>query len=232
MISVRGTAGEAIDAVAAPATSAFWHEVGRQLRNPTGPGGRLVGLLMALVNRKPNRIAIDALHLARGDRILELGFGPGRAISRVAMLAPNSEICGIDQSAEMLALASRHNRASIRRGQVTLAQGRLAALPFSSASFDKILAVNVAYFFGHDGTELREARRVLRRGGRMVLYVSDRESMARWAFAKCATHRTFSVDEFVTMARYGGFAANEISFVPVSLPFGIGAFVATLHKGN
>ena len=232
MISGRGTAGEAIDAVAAPAASAFWHEVGRQLRHPTGLGGRLVGLLMALVNRKPNRIAIDALRPARGDRILELGFGPGRAIRRLAMLAPDGEICGIDQSAEMLALASRHNRASIRLGQVTLAQGQFAALPFASASFDKILAVNVAYFFGHDGAELREARRVLRPGGRLVLYVSDRASMTRWAFAQCATHRTFSVDEFVTMSRYGGFATNEISFVPVVLPFGIGGFVATLRKGN
>ena len=32
---------------------------------------------MAIINDKPNRLAIDALALGQNDRVLELGFGPG-----------------------------------------------------------------------------------------------------------------------------------------------------------
>jgi SAM-dependent methyltransferase len=206
------------------------YEIGQQLACPTGLCGRLLGLLMALVNRTPNRIAIDALQIDPGDKVLELGFGPGRAIRQLTSHAPNGEISGIDQSAAMLAQASRYNRAAIRRGKVMLLQGCCAALPFADATFNKILGVNVAYFFGADGTEIREARRVLRRGGMLALYVSDKSTMSRWAFVHNGTHRIYGVDEFLTTALYGGFAMDEISIVPTELAFGITGFVAILRK--
>jgi hypothetical protein len=51
-----------------------------QLHEPRGLVGRLVGTAMRLVNRAPNRLALEALALGSGDTVLELGFGPGEAI--------------------------------------------------------------------------------------------------------------------------------------------------------
>jgi ubiquinone/menaquinone biosynthesis C-methylase UbiE len=185
---------------------------------------------MSVVNRKPNKLAIDALKIGPSDRVLELGFGPGWAVRRTAALASQGKIYGVDQSATMLAEASYRNRAAIRRGQIELQQRRWAELPFANESFDKILAVNVAYFFSHDGSEFREAKRVLRRGGLMAVYVSDRATLARWPFAQEDTHRAYELDELITTARYGGFAMDEISISAVTLPFSIAGFLATLQK--
>ena len=65
----------------------------------------------------------------------------------------------------MLAQASRRNRRTIGEGRVRLRLGRFDALPFEPESIDKILAVNVVYFFHKDADEIREAMRVLRPGG-------------------------------------------------------------------
>ncbi len=62
----------------------MWHALGSQLRNPTGAVGSIVGWLMALVNDEPNRLAIDALDLGPGERVLELGFGPGWSLRTIA----------------------------------------------------------------------------------------------------------------------------------------------------
>ncbi len=214
----------------AAATAPLWREFGRQLRNPTGLRGRLVGRLMALANRTPNRMAIEALQIKPFDTVLELGFGPGRALRRLGALAPRGTVLGIDQSADMLAQASWHNRRAIRRGQTALRLGPFAKLPFKNGSIDKILAVNVAYFFCQSADDLREARRVLRPGGRMVIYVSDKATMSRWPFVDGETHATYGIDELVALVRYGGFETDELTIEPVPLPFGYIGLIAVLQK--
>jgi ubiquinone/menaquinone biosynthesis C-methylase UbiE len=64
-------------------------------------------------------------------------------------------------------------------------------LPLADRSVDRILAVNVAYFFGSDGMTLAEMRRVLKPDGKLVVYVTSEKSMRNWRFASVKTHRFF-----------------------------------------
>jgi len=208
----------------------FWHGLGRQLRHPTGRRGRWVGQLMSVVNQRPNLLAIEALQSARAHSILELGVGSGWALEKLAWTAKLGRIWGIDQSTDMLLLAARRNRLEKRLGRVSLARARFDALPFSDAFFDRILAVNVAYFFERDGRDFREVRRVLRPGGRMVIYVSDRATLATWPFAGEDTHRSYERDELIAAIGGGGFAKNEIMVTTVKLPLGVSGLLATVVK--
>jgi SAM-dependent methyltransferase len=207
-----------------------WMALGRQLRHPSGFAGYVIGQAMAFANRRPNRFAIDALDIACGDVVLELGFGPGRAIERLAALTSPGHVLGIDQSAAMLAQASRHNRQAITSGQVELRHGHFDALPWPTAYVDKILAVNAAYFFGPAATEIQEARRVLRPGGLMALYVTDASVMARWRFSGPDTHRTFDRDDLTALLRTGGFDDDEITMIGVDVGFGITGHLALARK--
>jgi len=67
--------------------SPIWAAIGRQLRNPSGFGGRLMARLMAAANRRSNRIAIRALACSPGDTILDLGCGSGPAVKALADMA-------------------------------------------------------------------------------------------------------------------------------------------------
>jgi SAM-dependent methyltransferase len=207
-----------------------WDTMGRQLRHPSGFPGRLIGRAMAIANRRPNQIAIEALGVAPEDVVLELGFGPGRAVGKLASLTGAGCILGIDQSATMLAQASRYNRRAIKTGRVELRIGRFDALPWPSASVDKILAVNTVYFFRKDAVEIGEARRVLRPGGAMAIYATDKSVMACWRFSGPDTHRRFGRDDLVALLRTGGFDDDEIKVRAADVGCGIAGLIAVARK--
>lgn len=113
---------------------------------------------------------------------------------------------------------------------VRLDLGRFDALPWEDETVDGILAVNVIYFFGLDAREIHEARRVLRPGGAMVIYATDRSTMSRWKFSGPGTHSLFDEGELRALGVRGGFGADDISVSGVRLPFGVKGLLAILRK--
>ena len=185
---------------------------------------------MRWLNRRPNVLAVQALDIRTDDQILELGFGPGYAIARMAALAPEGIIYGIDQSVEMLAQAEARNRRAIHDRRVRLSLGRFEDLAFPDASLDKILAVNVAYFWEDVSRVVREVRRVLKPGGRMAVYVTGKRDMRNWKFAGAKTHRLFDRTDLERALGEGGFAAAEIEVQAVRIGFGVSGLIATAPR--
>jgi ubiquinone/menaquinone biosynthesis C-methylase UbiE len=208
--------------------SPIWAAIGRQLRNPSGFGGRLIARLMAVANRPSNRIAIRALDCSPDNTILDLGCGSGPAVKVFAAMAGQGLILGIDHSEIMLAQAFRHNRYAIRQGRVHLLRGRIDALPCRDNTIDRILAVHVVYFAGEAG--VREARRVLRPGGRIVIVATDRSAMTRWKFTQSSTHELFDLPGLTSLLMRGGFATSEISVTQIKLAFGVLGLLAIATK--
>lgn len=206
------------------------HALGLQLRHPQGAVGALVGRLMAFVNDKPNRLAVDALDLRPADTVLELGFGPGRSLRAIAARTPEGRAFGMDQSARMLKQATACNHAAVASGRMTLLQGPFSPLPWGTATFDKVLLVNVAYFFDVDGRDMSEVYRVVRPGGRVVLYVTARETMKNWPFSGSETHRLFDAADLVNLFARAGFSAADVKLRSVRLPMGIAGFLAVAEK--
>jgi ubiquinone/menaquinone biosynthesis C-methylase UbiE len=206
--------------------------IGEQLRKPSGRVGGVIGPLMGVANRQSNRIAIDALKIASKDTILELGVGPGRAISALAAMAQHGRVFGIDHSVTMLAQAARRNRRAINSGRIHLLRGRFAALPFEAESIDKILAVHVAYFVGVDAAEILEARRVLRPGGKIAVFVTEMSAMERWRFTRFGSHRLYDRDEMGQLLSAGGFKTNEIVISQIRMPFGVAGLLAIATKAH
>jgi SAM-dependent methyltransferase len=208
----------------------FWRAIGRQFRRPEGLGGRIMGRVMEAINRAPNRVAIAALDIAPADVVLELGYGPGCAIEELAERAPLGRIYGVDPSTEMFAAACRRNRKSIAGGVVILKQGFVGDLELKTESVDKILGVNVAYFFDEAGGELREARRLLKPGGKLALYATDKSAMRGWKFAGPETHRQLGADDLRFLLDRAGFATDEITIREARFALGIVGLVATATK--
>jgi SAM-dependent methyltransferase len=185
---------------------------------------------MAFVNDEPNRLAVDALELQPTDHVLELGCGPGRAIRTIAARATKGKIFGIDQSDRMLRQATNMNEVAVARGRVVLSKGPFSPLPWIDSTFQKILLVNVVYFFDADGRDAAEVHRVLRPGGRVVVYVTSRETMAKWPFATPRTHKLYDRGALMDLLSGAGFRSSNIEIKDVLLPFGIKGLLATAVK--
>jgi len=208
----------------------MWHALGSQLRNPTGAAGSVVGWLMALVNDEPNRLAIDALDLRPSETVLELGFGPGWGLRTIAARTRGARVYGVDQSARMLRQARRINEVAVSRGRMVLVLGPFSPLPWVDEMFDKILLVNVAYFFDSGDRDISEVYRVLRPGGRIVLYVTSRDTMQKWPFAAADTHRTFDAHDLANLLENAGFRRTHITVTNAELAFGVKGLIAVAEK--
>ncbi len=140
-----------------------------QFGHPTGLLGWLAGQLMAQKNAPMNRLAVELLDARPGDRILEIGFGPGTAIQMLAAGAEIALVAGVDLSHVMLRQARRRNRQNIQGGRVELHQGTASRLPFADAHFTQAFAVNSFHHWSSQAEGLLELRRVLREGGLLLL---------------------------------------------------------------
>jgi len=105
---------------------------------------------------------VDKGGLAPGVQALELGCGTGVFL---ALTAPSgARIDAIDLSMELLAQA----RARFpNRGSVRFACGNVEQLPYPDAAFDVVYGSSILHHVNLRPT-LREARRVLKPGGRIV----------------------------------------------------------------
>jgi ubiquinone/menaquinone biosynthesis C-methylase UbiE len=100
---------------------------------------------------------------ARGE-VLEIAVGTGR---NLAHYPAGTRLTGIELSPEMLAIARR--RATDLGIDVDLRVGDAQALEFADDSFDTVITTLALCTIPHDRGAVREVRRVLRPGGRLVL---------------------------------------------------------------
>ena len=100
-----------------------------------------------------------------GSNVLEVGCGTGNYIAAVES-SIGCSCWGIDPSSEMLAEASE------RPGSVTFRVGTAQRLEFSTGVFDLVFSVDVIHHLENITAYFREVRRVLKRGGRCLLYTS------------------------------------------------------------
>ncbi|CAK7073567.1 MAG: 2-methoxy-6-polyprenyl-1,4-benzoquinol methylase, mitochondrial [Desulfovibrio sp.] len=100
----------------------------------------------------------------------DLGCGTGEVLDR--MLAVASEVIGVDGSARMLDLARRRFAADVSR--VSLRIGDLEHLPLRDGEADFIAINMVLHHLTVPAAALIEARRVLKKGGRLVITDFDR----------------------------------------------------------
>ena len=129
-----------------------------------GPAGFLAAASMVVGGQGNARLAVRLGELAPGDAVADIGCGPGAAARRAARAG--APVVGIDPAPVMLRLARLLTRRSAHL--VRYAEGRAEALPLPDSSVSVAWSIASVHHWADLDAGLREARRVLRPGGRLV----------------------------------------------------------------
>ena len=167
----------------------------------SGAGGVIAALSMAVGRTGDARLAARLCEVGPIDVVLDVGCGPGVAVRHAAGLG--ATVTGVDPAAVMLRMARLLSRRSSR---VRYVSGVAEALPVDDASVTVLWSLATVHHWHDVEAGLREARRVLVPGGRLLAVEKRRQPGARglashgWteaqadAFAeRCAAHGFESV---------------------------------------
>jgi ubiquinone/menaquinone biosynthesis C-methylase UbiE len=129
-----------------------------------GPTGFLAAASMVAGGKGNARLAERLSELAAGDVVADIGCGPGTAARRAARLG--ASVIGVDPAPVMLRLARLLTRRSTHA--VRYAEGSAEALPLPDSSVSVAWSIASVHHWTDLDAGLKEARRVLKPGGRLV----------------------------------------------------------------
>jgi ubiquinone/menaquinone biosynthesis C-methylase UbiE len=192
-------------------------ELLNQCREPKGWLGRL-GLRD--MNRRHSKLTDWGLrHVAikSGDTILDVGCGGGRTIHKLASIASQGKVFGVDHSEASVSVSRRRNSKFIETGRVEIRRASVSRLPFPDRQFDLVTAIETHYYWPNLPADLREVRRVLKTGGTFLVvaeaYKGGKNEARLQMFAQAMTplgYSHLSVEENRALLSSAGFSEVDM----------------------
>ncbi len=141
----------------------------KQTERPSGLFGRFFARTMNISHSRLTDWGLTHISIGRHDTILDVGCGGGRTVRKLAAIAAEGRVCGIDYSEESVSVARSKNEQLINAGRVEIRHGSVSHLPFPDCTFDLVTAVETHYFWPDLVADIREVQRVLKPGGRLMI---------------------------------------------------------------
>jgi len=140
-----------------------------QCQRPTGWLGRFTLWRMNASHSKLTDWGLEQVCIEKHHTILDLGCGGGRTVSKLAAIATEGKVYGIDYSEESVAASKRTNARWIDVGRVEIRHGSVSQLPFSDDMFDLVTAVETHFWWPNLPADMCEIFRVLKPSSKLII---------------------------------------------------------------
>lgn len=161
--------------------------------------------------RRLRRMILDRARIAPGEAVLDVGCGTGSlALEARRRVGIGGSVHGIDASPEMIERATQKARDAGLAADFR--QAAAQTLPFADACFDLVLSTLMLHHLPRADREqcVREIRRVLKPGGRLLAVDFDAPSSASRSLLKhFHPHSHVAPDDLVALVRDAGLRVIE-----------------------
>jgi ubiquinone/menaquinone biosynthesis C-methylase UbiE len=160
---------------------------------------------------------LEHISIENHHTILDVGCGGGRTVSKLAAIATQGKVYGVDYSDESVAATKRTNAHGIDLGRVEIRQGSVSKLPFPDGMFDVVTAVETHFWWPSLPGDMREVFRVLKPGGTLILiaeiYKGANTVAAKLAekYASRTSMTLLNVDEHRELFTNAGYQNVQVS---------------------
>lgn len=191
-----------------------------QCQKPTGWLGRLVLRNMNARHSGVTDWGLSHVRVEKDFTILDVGCGGGRTVSKLAGMASDGKVYGVDYSAASVAVATKTNQESIGNGRVEIREGDVSALRFDDDSFDLVTAVETHFWWPDLPAGFREVFRVLRPGGSVAviaeIYKGAQSKMTKMVekYAPKTGIQVLTADEHAQLLSDAGFTDVQVATDP------------------
>ena len=142
---------------------------GNQCQKPAGLLGRFVLWNMNSRHSKVTDWGMSHILIDKRDTILDAGCGGGRTVNKLAAIASQGKVYGVDFSGASVAFARRINKQWIDTGRVEIREASVSQLPFAADLFNVVTAVETHFWWPDLPSDMREVLRVLKPGGVLIV---------------------------------------------------------------
>ena len=169
--------------------SPSWHTIGKvlfcvawaalmvyvinQVKKPTRWVGRIFAWIMNISHSNLTDWGLEHVQIQPHFAILDVGCGGGRTIEKLAAMAPNGMVFGVDYAKGSVAASRAKNAQLIKAGRVDIHQAFVSALPFPNDKFNLVTAVETQYYWPDLVNDMREILRVLKPGGMLIVILES-----------------------------------------------------------
>lgn len=187
-----------------------------QCQKPRGWLGRYTLWRMNVSHSKLTDWGLEHISVEKGYTILDVGCGGGKTVSKLAAMATEGKVYGVDFSEASVAVSKKTNAGSIAAGRVEIRQASVSQLPFPDGMFDLVTAVETHFWWPDLPGDTREIFRVVKAGGKLILiaeiYKGANTLAARLAekYADRSPIKLLSVKEHRNLLRNAGFTEIQV----------------------
>ncbi|HEV7675417.1 MAG: SAM-dependent methyltransferase [Candidatus Angelobacter sp.] len=158
------------------------------------------------------------MDIQTADRILDLGCGTGWASRRMARIASEGDVVGLDVANEML---RRGEEASSAFKNVRYVWGSAEKIPEADNAFNKVLSVESFYYYADQGKALDELHRVMAPGAKLFILINlykDNHYSLLWQTELKVPVQALSEAEYKSLLEKHGFKNVEARRIPDRSP--------------
>jgi ubiquinone/menaquinone biosynthesis C-methylase UbiE len=152
--------------------------------------------------------------VAADSAALDVGCGGGKTVDRLAKMAADGWVVGLDFSEDSVVVSRRKNAKHIHDGRAEICHASVSAIPYEDNTFDLVTAVETFYFWPAPDTDLLEVKRVMKPGGQLLIactmYKGGKYDTRNRRFVDEIDMTYLSVDELRDLLEGSGFDEAQV----------------------